>query len=115
MDVSGLRKKVTRRLISRLAEQEKGFRRRTRRVIFYLAVFYLIYLFCAGDYGLFRIHRLTSQRNSLQDKYLSTMAEAVDYSYRLRRLKRDPHYFEWLARTRYGFSKPNEIIYHLKK
>ncbi|MCP4566012.1 MAG: septum formation initiator family protein [FCB group bacterium] len=114
MDVSGLRKKVTRGLISRLAEQEKGFRAATKKVVVYLAVFYLVYLFCAGDYGLFRIHRLANQRDDLQAHYLATVAEAVDYSYRLRRLKTDAHYFEWLARTRYGFSRPHETIYHLR-
>ena len=114
MDVSGLRKKVTRGLISRLAEQEKGFRAATKKVVVYLAVFYLIYIFCAGDYGLFRIQRLTDRRNELQAQYLATVAETVDYTYRLRRLKSDPHYFEWLARTRYGFSRPHETIYHLR-
>jgi cell division protein FtsB len=104
MGLPDLRKKVTRRLLNRLAEHERGFRRKTIR----------LYLFCAGDYGLFRIYRLTCQREALKNEYISIVAEAVDCSYRLRRFGTDPHFVEWLARTKYGFSRPNETIYHLK-
>ena len=114
MALADLRKKVTRQLISRLSEHEHGFKRKTIRLGIYLAVLYVIYLFCAGDYGLFRIYRLTSERNDFLENYRATVAETIDYSYRLRRLRTDPHYIEWLARTRYGFSRPNEVIYHLK-
>lgn len=114
MAVADLRRKVTRQLISRLVEHEHGFKRKSIRLGIGLAVLYLVYLFCAGDYGLMRIYRLTSQRDNLQAEYRSIVAEAVDYSYNLRRLKSDSHFVEWLARTRYGFSRPQETIYHLK-
>jgi len=114
MALGDLRRKVTRQLISRLVEHEYGFKRKSVRLGIGLAVLYLIYLFCAGDYGLIRIHRLTDQREELQAEYYSMVAQAVDYSYSLRRLKTDPHFVEWLARTRYGFSRPEETIYHLK-
>ena len=35
-------------------------------------------------------------------QYQQIIAEAADYSYGLRRLESDPHFVEWLARTRYG-------------
>ncbi|NMC43125.1 MAG: hypothetical protein GYA46_04330 [candidate division Zixibacteria bacterium] len=108
------RKLVTRQLVTRLAERERGFKRKTIRFIAYLAVFYLAYLFCAGDYGLFRINRLYRQRDALEREYRVTVAEAADLSFRLRRLQTDSHYLEWLARTRYGFSRPDETIYHIK-
>ena len=114
MGATNLRKKVTRRLLNRLAEHERGFRQKTIRLVMYLGAFYLIYLFCAGDYGLFRIYRLTCQREALKNEYISIVTEAVDCSYRLRRFGTDPHFVEWLARTKYGFSRPNETIYHLK-
>jgi cell division protein FtsB len=114
MTVANLRKKVTRQLISRLVEHEHGFKRKTFRLGIGLAVLYLVYLFCGGDYGLMRIHRLAGQRDDLKAEYHSLVAEAVDYSYNLRRLKKDSHFVEWLARTRYGFSRPSETIYHLK-
>ncbi len=114
MAAADLRKKVTRQLISRLVEYEHGFKRKTVRLGIGFAVLYLIYLFCAGDYGLVRIHRLTNQHEELKAEYQALVAEAADYSYSLRRLKNDPHFVEWLARTRYGFSRPQETIYHLK-
>lgn len=114
MTAADLRRKVTRQLMSRLIEHEHGFKRKGIRLAIGLAVVYLIYLFCAGDYGLLRIRRLHDQRDALQAEYREIMAEAVDYSYYLRRIRADPHFVEWLARTRYGFSRPNEIIYHLK-
>jgi len=114
MAAADLRKKVTRQLISRLVEYEHGFKRKTIRLGIGFAVLYLIYLFCAGDYGLVRIYRLTNQREELKAEYQALIAEAADYSYSLRRLKSDPHFVEWLARTRYGFSRPQETIYHLK-
>jgi len=114
MPIGDLRRKVTRQLIGRLVEYEHGFKRKSFRLGIGLAVLYLIYLFCAGDYGLMRIYRLSNQREELQAQYRGIVAEAVDYSYNLRRLKTDPHFVEWLARTRYGFSRPGETIYHLK-
>ncbi len=109
-----LTKKVTRQLISRLAEYEHGFKRKSIRIGVCIGVLYLVYLFCAGDYGLFRIHRQIDLRENLRAKYTETVVEAADYKYRLRRLRKDPHYVEWLARTRYGYSRPGETIYHLK-
>ena len=114
MAASDLRRKVTRQLISRLVEHEHGFKRKTMRLTIGLGILYLIYLFCAGDYGLIRIYRLTEVRDELKAEYRDLVAEAVGYSYSLRRLKSDPHYVEWLARTRYGYSRPDETIYHLK-
>ena len=109
-----LRKKVTRQLISRLVEYEHGFKRKTVRLLVGFGVLYLVYLFCAGNYGLMRIYRLTSQRDDLKAEYRDIVAETVDFSCSLRRLDSDPHFVEWLARTRYGFSRPGETIYHLK-
>jgi len=109
-----LRRKVTRQLMSRLIEHEHGFKRKGIRLGVGLAIVYLIYLFCAGDYGLLRIRRLHDQRDALQAEYRAIVAEAVDYSYYLRRIRNDPHFVEWLARTRYGFSRPDDVIYHLK-
>jgi cell division protein FtsB len=114
MAAANLRKKVTRRLISRLVEHEHGFKRKTVRLAIYFSILYLVYLFCAGDYGLFRIYRLTNERNALNEDFRAIVSEAADYSYRLRRLNNDSHYVEWLARSRYGFSRPDETIYHLK-
>ncbi len=104
---------ATRRLVGRLAEHERGFKRKTVRTVVGLMIIYLVYLFCAGDFGLFRIYRLHRQRATLDGEYRDIVAGAVDYSYRLRRLRTDPHYFEWLARTRYGFSRPTEKIYRV--
>ncbi|MEZ5360509.1 MAG: septum formation initiator family protein [Candidatus Zixiibacteriota bacterium] len=108
-----LTKKVTRQLISRLAEYEHGFKRKTSRIVVCLGVLYLMYLFLAGDYGLLRIHRQIDERDHLKERFTQQVAEAADYKYRLTRIKTDPHYIEWLARTRYGYSRPGEIIYHL--
>lgn len=108
-----LTKKVTRQLISRLAEYEHGFKRKTARIAVCLGVLYLAYLFLAGDYGLLRIHRSIQKRDYLKERFVQKVAEAADYKYRLRRIKTDPHFVEWLARTRYGYSKPGETIYHL--
>ena len=109
-----LTKRVTRQLIGRLAEYEHGFKRKSRSIGISFGILALVYVFCAGDYGLFRIHRLIDTRQKLQDQYLQTIAEAADYTYRLRRLETDPHFVEWLARSQYGFSRPGETIYHLK-
>lgn len=114
MTAADLRRKVTRQLMSRLIEHEHGFKRKGIRLGVGLVIVYLIYLFCAGDYGLLRIRRLHDQRDALQAEYREIVAEAVDYSYYLRRIRNDPQFVEWLARTRYGFSRPGDVIYHLK-
>ena len=114
MAASDLRRKVTRQLIGRLIEHEHGFKRKTFHFAVAMAIVYLLYLFCAGDYGLLRIQRLYDRQEVLETEYRTLSAEAVDYAYSLRRFRTDPHFVEWLARTRYGFSRPQEIIYHLK-
>lgn len=114
MNSSELRKKVTRQLIGRLSEFEYGFKRKTAHLLLYLVGFYIVYLFCGGDYGLFRIHRLSQERDRLQMEQMNLIAEAADYSQSLKRVKTDRHFVEWLARTKYGYSRPNETIYHLK-
>lgn len=114
MTAGDLRKNVTRQLIKKLAEHEYGFKRKAIRFIMCMGVLYLAFLFCSGNYGLFRIHRLKNQKENLEKKYMNTLAEAADYKYRLRRINGDPHFIEWLARTRYGFSRPGETIYHLR-
>ena len=114
MDNRKLRKNITRRLLGRLAEHEFGVKRKARRFLLYLGLLYIIYLFCAGDYGLMRIYRLTQEKEDLQADYQILVAEIADYHYYLRRIKTDPHFVEYIARTYYGFSRPNEVIYHLK-
>jgi len=109
-----LRRRVTRQLMKRLADNEHGARRNTGRILIGLLFLYFAYLFCAGDYGLLRIYRLTRQQKELDKQYYAIATEAADYSYRLRRMETDPYFVEWLARTRYGFSRPTDIIYHLK-
>jgi cell division protein FtsB len=108
------RRKITRQLVSRLAEHEHGFKRKTIRLGIGIAVLYVAYLFCAGDYGLLRIYRLYNECDRLDAEYRTIVAEAVDYSYSLGRMRSDPLFVEWLARTRYGYSRPEETIYHLK-
>jgi cell division protein FtsB len=83
------------------------------RFILYLAAGYLAYLACVGDYGLLRIHRLYNQQAAYKANYRTVVAEAVDCSIRLRRLRTDPYFLEWLARTRYGYSRRDETIFHL--
>lgn len=107
-----LRQRVTGQLIGRLAEYEHGFKRKAFRVGVGLIVLYIVYLFCAGDYGLFRIHRLTGQRDLLNRQYRDLISETADCRYQLRRLRTDPHYVEYVARTRYRFSRPDDLIYH---
>lgn len=115
MNSAELRKKVTRQLIGRLSEFEYGFKRKTVRLLLYLGLFYVIYLFCGGDYGLLRINRLANERDRLQREQMEIIAEAVDYSQNLKRITTDPHFVEWLARTKYGYSYPRETIYHIKR
>jgi cell division protein FtsB len=109
-----LKNGIARRMLKRLAEADRRHRRRIGRILFFTAILYIGYLFCSGDYGLFRIYRLTKQRNELQQEYMSITSESVYYLYNLRRLKTDPHFIEWLARTQYGYSRPGDIIYHIQ-
>ncbi len=110
---SGLRKKVTQDLIRRLREYEHGLRDKMTMLIVSGVALYLLFLFCAGDYGLVRISRLIQQRNQLNEDYQSIITEAADYKYRLRRLQSDPHFIEYIARTNYGYSRDGEFIYRL--
>jgi cell division protein FtsB len=82
-------------------------------LLLYIAGAYLVYLSFVGDYGLLRIHRLYGQQAALKANYRAVVSEAVDCSIRLRRLRSDPYFLEWLARTRYGYSRRDEMIFHL--
>jgi len=83
------------------------------RLFLYLFTIFIVYLSCVGDYGLLRIHRLIDHQAELKANYRQVVAQAVDYSYRLRRIRSDRFYLEWLARTRYGYSQPDEAIFHI--
>jgi cell division protein FtsB len=105
--------KVTGQLVKRLARSENRLRHLWPRVLLYMAVPYVIWLFCMGDYGLFRIYRLHKRKVALENQQRATEIRALDLHYALRRLRTDPVYVEWIARNRYGFSRPDEVIYYL--
>jgi cell division protein FtsB len=105
--------KVTGQLVKRLARSESRLRQIWPRALLYMAVPYVFWLFCMGDYGLFRIYRLHKRKAELETRQQETVVRAIDLHYALRRLRTDPKYVEWIARNRYGFSRADEIIYYL--
>lgn len=83
---------------------------RVRRTVVRYALFgfgaFVVYSFLAGPYGFFRISRLEERREQLLIENKQLLAALVDADQRRDRLVNDPHYIEFIARTRYLMVRP---------
>jgi cell division protein FtsB len=98
----------------RLSGADKRLRRKVVRSGFWLLGLLFCYSLLAGDYSIPRIVRLELQRSSLVEANRKLTIDLIDTARIVKVLKTDPHYIEYVARTRYHMAYPNETIFRYR-
>ncbi len=70
-----------------------------------------LWSFVLGENGLWNQHKLKSQIARLEQEKDSLQKELLARHHEGERLIKDSFYIESIARTRYGMSRKNEIVY----
>lgn len=84
---------------------------RLRRWVFWGGLFFVLYLFLGGPYGLIHYRHLKNQHRQLELERQQFLAQMVDLEQEINRLKNDTLYIEQVARERYGFARKGERVY----
>lgn len=107
-------KPIVENIGSRLKRADSRIRRSALKYSLLAFVGFVIYSFMAGPYGFFRISRLEDKRDRLIVENKQLLAAIVDADITRKRLVDDPHFIEYVARTRYLMSKPGEITVRVR-
>jgi cell division protein FtsB len=75
----------------------------------------LVYLLLLGETGWIHQWRLQDRRSELFAEIQRLEAESTALDAEARRLAEDPHYRERIAREEWGFKRPDETVYHLRR
>jgi cell division protein FtsB len=102
---------IKQNLVKRLSNTNIRFRRTLLRVLLVLVGLFLLNSFFSGNYGFIRMARLHVQKNRLIKENQRLLVDLVDADLAKKRLSSDLRHIEYIARSRYYFSRPNEIIY----
>ncbi len=100
---------------ARLAQADSRFRRLAVKCSVALFGVFVVYSFLAGPYGLFRIMRLEDSKKELTAENRRLLVQIIDADMTRKRLTDDPHYIEYVARTRYLLARPNETVIRLQR
>jgi cell division protein FtsB len=101
-------------LIKRLSNTDAQLRRKITRYGLLTIAVLLLYSFMSGTYGIPRIIRLELERKALVRANHDLLIELIDADRVRDMLRNDPHYIEYIARTRYYMAYPNETIYRYR-
>ena len=106
--------RIRERLRNLYGDLSAGNKRKLYRVAGTAAAVLILYAFMAGDTGLWRIARLHFEKDRLESQNHQLLVRLIDAEMTKKRLKNDPRYLEYIARTRHLLSRPGEIIYRFK-
>ena len=99
-------KPLVQNISARLSRSDSRVRRGVVRYALFAFGAFVVYSFLAGPYGFFRISRLEERRDQLITENKQILAALVDADQRRDRLVNDPHYIEYIARTKYLMVRP---------
>ncbi|MFQ5456956.1 MAG: septum formation initiator family protein [Myxococcota bacterium] len=68
----------------------------------------------SGDYGLVRLFRLRAEHDRLLTRNLELEADNARLAQNVRRLRKDRHAIEKIAREELGMVKADEIVYQVR-
>jgi cell division protein FtsB len=101
-------------LIRRLSDTNVQVRRRLVRYSLWCIGLFLLYSFMSGTYGIPRIIRLELEKRALIEDNRLTAVALVDADRVRTMLRSDKTFIEYVARTRYHLTKPDEIVYRYR-
>lgn len=73
----------------------------------------LMYVLIFGDGGFIQLRKYQAQLNDLQLENLRLRKTYLDYLEKIERMKTNPEEIERIARERYNFARPGDIIVNL--
>jgi len=88
----------------------KKFSKKIKRVILLPLVVLIIVMFCSGDYGLIKIYRLRTKIKTAEKEIDRLKVQAVDYNWKINKLKSDSMYIKLYASEIYGYGKADQTI-----
>lgn len=105
---------IRRRIFQKFDNRAVNDRRRLIRYgLLALALIMFVSLFI-GDTGFIRIGNLHLEKYQLEKANHQLLIELIDADMTRDRLKNDPRFIEYIARTRHFMSRPGEVIYRFK-
>lgn len=104
-------KKIKQVNLSYLLSEKK---KRLKRLVIAGIVLFIAYLFGLGDYGIYQYYQLRNEKTKIQAGYNSLLSQKILLEEEEKLVeKKDPEYFQRIAREKYGLVKPGEKIYKL--
>jgi cell division protein FtsB len=107
------RKSPKSNFFQKVKERTASKTRTVKKILLLLAFGFLAYRFFAGPYGFLEIHKLWSEKNSLEEESKALQAELIDMEIEKQRLTDDPFYLEKQARERLGMVREGEKVYRV--
>jgi cell division protein FtsB len=86
---------------------------RLQRLLFFLIMAALIYVFFLGDSGAIKITQLRLQRARLDKNIAELKHNSEQLETTIARLKSEDFYIEKIGRERYGYVRPGERVYKI--
>ena len=99
--------------LRRFYQHQSAIGDKLQRLIFFLIVAALLYVFVLGDGGAIRILSLQKQRAELERELDAMKLNIEQLQSEIDRLKADPFIMEKLGRERYGYVFPGERVYKI--
>jgi cell division protein FtsB len=88
--------------------------RKTRReiswILFFLFCLPLFYLLVFGDGGYLRLRHYQRELHKLQVENMNLYKARQDLAGQIKKIKEDPDEIERIARKRYNFARPGDVI-----
>lgn len=97
--------------INKLSSTNTRTRKRVLRIGGWIIGLLFLYSLMSGNYGIPRIVRLELEHSRLMQANQRLAAELVDNERIRRKLKSDPAYIEYIARSQYFMVRPDETVY----
>jgi cell division protein FtsB len=94
--------------ISRKAKREVSW------ILLFTTCLALVYVLTFGDGGFVQLRKYRAELRGLQMESLSLRQRHREYLEKITRLKTDPLEVERIARERYNFARPGDVIVNLQ-
>ena len=82
-------------------------------IIFFSSCLALMYVLIFGDGGFIQLRKYQAQLNDLQLENMRLRKAYLDYLEKIEKMNTDPGEIERIARERYNFARPGDIIVNL--
>ncbi len=100
-----------------ILQKKNGRRNRSfRKYILALIILVFLYIYVAGDYGLYQLVVKKREEAELKAELTQLEKEAIELQTKKQKLSdKSPEYMEKVAREKYGMAKKGEKVYKVVK